>query len=106
MVKVRVVLVAALALALALVSLASASLAGHRSTAAILSPQTVLDWNTHAWTDVSQAMHPREVTPPATRNLFQVEGVLYMSYTAGGRVRRGRRDRGPLRAVRVLAVRA
>lgn len=77
----RVVLVAALALALALASLASASPPSHHSTAATLSPQTVLDWNTHAWTDVSQAMHPREVTPPATRNLFQTEGLLYMSYT-------------------------
>jgi hypothetical protein len=78
-VKTRAVLIAALALAFA--SLASTSLASHRSTASTLSPQTVLDWNTHAWTVVSQAMHPREVTPPLTRNLFQVEGLLYMTYT-------------------------
>jgi hypothetical protein len=45
-----------------------------------LSPQSVLDWNTHAWTLVSQAQHPREVTPPATRNLFQTEGLVYISY--------------------------
>ena len=79
--RMRVFPVAALALVLALASLASASLASHRSAVATLSPQTVLDWNTHAWTDVSQAMHPREVTPPATRNLFQTEDLLYMSYT-------------------------
>ena len=45
-----------------------------------LSPQSVLDWNTHAWTLVSQAQHPREVTPPATRSLFPTEGLIYISY--------------------------
>ena len=45
-----------------------------------LSPQSVLDWNTHAWTLISQAQHPREVTPPATRNIFQTEGLIYLSY--------------------------
>jgi len=40
----------------------------------------VLDWNSNAWTVVSQAQHPREVTPPATRALFQTEGLLYFSY--------------------------
>ncbi len=77
--RLRLVLSAVLALAFGV--LASASWAGHRSTAAALSPQTVLDWNSHAWTVVSQAQHPREVTPPATRNLFQGEGFIYMTYT-------------------------
>jgi hypothetical protein len=77
--RLRVVLSAVLALAFGV--LASTSFASQRSTAAALSPQAVLDWNTHAWTVVSQAQHPREVTPPATRNLFQVEGMLYMTYT-------------------------
>ena len=77
--RLRLVLSAALALAFGV--LASASLAGHRSTAAALTPQTVLDWNSHAWTVVSQAQHPREVTPPTTRNLFQGEGFIYMTYT-------------------------
>jgi hypothetical protein len=75
--RIAAVLTAVLALAAALVS---ASIAGHRASAAPLSPQSALDWNTHAWTDISLAMHPREVTPPATRNLFQPEGFLYMTY--------------------------
>ena len=77
--RLRIFLSAVLALAFGV--LASTSFASQRSTAAALSPQAVLDWNTHAWTVVSQAQHPREVTPPATRNLFQVEGMLYMTYT-------------------------
>jgi hypothetical protein len=76
--RLRVVLSAVLALAFGV--LASTSFASQRSTAAALSPQAVLDWNTHAWTVVSQAQHPREVTPPATRNLFQGEGFIYMTY--------------------------
>jgi len=75
----RVRIVAALAVAVG--TLASVSSASQGSTAAVLSPQSVLDWNAHAWTVVSQAQHPREATPPATRNLFQSEGFLYLAYT-------------------------
>src|SRR5262249_4272978 len=60
-------------------TLAGSSQASHK-TVLSLSPQTVLAWNMNAWTVVSQAQHPREVTPPATRSLFQTEGLLYMSY--------------------------
>jgi hypothetical protein len=59
---------------------ASAAATKTTRSSAALSPQSVLDWNTHTWTLVSQAQHPREVTPPATRNLFQAEGLLYVSY--------------------------
>jgi hypothetical protein len=75
--KARVALLATLILALAV--LAGSSQAKH-SSAASLSPQTVLDWNANAVNLVLQAQHPREVTPPATRALFQAEGALYVSY--------------------------
>jgi hypothetical protein len=68
----------------AILIVAAAALAGssHATHVAVgsRSPQTVLDWNVNAWTVISQAQHPREVTPPATRALFQAEGLLYMSY--------------------------
>jgi hypothetical protein len=66
-------------LIVAAAALAGSSQARHGS-AATLSPQAALDWNLNAWTVVSQAQHPREVTPPATRSLFQTEGLLYVSY--------------------------
>jgi hypothetical protein len=75
--KARIALFATLILALAV--LAGSSQAKH-SSAASLSPQTVLDWNANAVNLVLQAQHPREVTPPATRSLFQAEGSLYVSY--------------------------
>jgi hypothetical protein len=77
--KARVALLAMLILALALLAGAGSSQAKH-SSATGLSPQTVLDWNANAVTLVLQAQHPREVTPPATRSLFQGEGSLYVSY--------------------------
>ena len=75
--KARVALSATLIVALGV--LAGSSQAKHNS-AASLSPQAVLDWNTNAVSLVLQAQHPREVTPPATRSLFQAEGSLYVSY--------------------------
>jgi hypothetical protein len=44
------------------------------------SPQAAITWNDHAWTIVSQSQHAREVTPPATRAIFQPEGLLYLGY--------------------------
>jgi hypothetical protein len=75
--KARVALSATLIVALGV--LAGSSQAKH-SSAAVLSPQAVLDWNANAVALVLQAQHPREVTPPATRSLFQAEGSLYVSY--------------------------
>ena len=66
--KARIALFATLILALAV--LAGSSQAKH-SSAAGPSPQAVLDWNANAVNLVLQAQHPREVTPPATRSLFQ-----------------------------------
>ena len=77
--KARVALLATLILALALLAGAGSSQAKHTSPAG-LSPQAVLDWNANAVNLVLQAQHPREVTPPATRSLFQAEGSLYVSY--------------------------
>jgi hypothetical protein len=77
--KARVALLATLILALALLAGAGSSQAKHNSAAG-LSPQVVLDWNANAVNLVLQAQHPREVTPPATRSLFQAEGSLYVSY--------------------------
>ena len=77
--KARVALLATLILALALLAGAGSSQAKHNSAAG-LSRQVVLDWNTNAVNLVLQAQHPREVTPPATRSLFQAEGSLYVSY--------------------------
>jgi hypothetical protein len=75
--KVRVALFAALIVAVG--ALAGSTQAKH-SSAASVSSQTVLDWNANAVNLVLQAQHPREVTPPLTRNLFQGEGSLYVSY--------------------------
>jgi hypothetical protein len=77
--KARVALLATLILALASLAGAGSSQAKH-SSAAGLSPQAVLDWNANAVSLVLLAQHPREVTPPATRSLFQAEGSLYVSY--------------------------
>jgi hypothetical protein len=77
--KARVALLATLILALALLAGAGSSQAKHNSAAG-LSPQVVLGWNANAVNLVLQAQHPREVTPPATRSLFQAEGSLYVSY--------------------------
>jgi hypothetical protein len=77
--KARVALLAMLILALGIFAGAGSSQAKHNS-AASLSPQAVLDWNANAVSLVLLAQHPREVTPPATRSLFQGEGSLYVSY--------------------------
>jgi hypothetical protein len=77
--KARVALLATLILTLASLAGAGSSQAKQTSPAG-LSPQAVLDWNANAVTLVLQAQHPREVSPPATRNLFQAEGSLYVSY--------------------------
>jgi hypothetical protein len=68
-----------LILALGIFAGAGSSQAKHNS-AVSLSPQAVLDWNANAVSLVLLAQHPREVTPPATRSLFQGEGSLYVSY--------------------------